>query len=325
MELSDISIASIAKITATEAEAYRFMEWLRWPDGEPICPHCGVKGNSTYLEPRNGGRKTRSGKVSERRVWQCRDCRKQYTAIVGTVFERSHLPLQKWLLGAYMMSTAKNGISAHELSRALDITIKAAWFMGHRLRFAMSGDDGEPLSGVVESDETYIGGVVKGKGRGKGAYESNKIGVVTLVERGGIARSRVVQKVRRENLEAALMENVDTSAVLMTDSNPGYHRAGKAFAEHHTVDHNKDEYVRGAAHVNTAEGFFSQLKRSIDGTHHQVSHQHLDRYVSEFDYRYNTRELRDSERLALAVQKSVGKRLMYDKVVVQEDQATTLN
>jgi transposase-like protein len=167
MNATDLSLAAIAKITADEGEAYLFMEWLRWPDGKPVCPHCGVVGNAVYLQPKNGGRKTRSGRISQRRVWKCRECRKQFTAIVGTVFERSHIPLSKWLLGMYMMFTAKNGVSAHELHRALDITIKAAWFMGHRLRFAMEEDGGEPMRGIVEADETYVGGKVHGKGIGR--------------------------------------------------------------------------------------------------------------------------------------------------------------
>jgi transposase-like protein len=309
------NLSTIAKFTSTEAEAYRFMETLRWPDGQPVCPHCGVKNNSTYLEPRNGGRKTRSGKISERRVWKCKDCRKQFTAIVGTVFERSHIPLQKWLLGMYMMFTAKNGVSAHELSRALEITIKAAWFMGHRLRFAMEEEDGEPMTGIVEADETWIGGRIRGKGKGIGVYAENKTPVMTLISRQGKARSQALERVTRETLGNVLAANVSRDAILMTDQHKGYVVPGREFADHQAVDHGRDEFVRGIAHTNTAEGFFSQLKRSIDGTHHQVSKQHLPRYLAEFDYKYNHREMTDSQRMAKAVRKSAGKRLMYRRIV----------
>jgi ISXO2-like transposase domain/Transposase zinc-ribbon domain len=316
----ELNLATMAARFSDEGEAYRFLEDVLWPNGA-VCPHCGVVGNARYLEPRNGGRKTRSGKISKRRVWQCREkeCRKQFSVLVGTVFAESHIPLNKWVLGICEMFSDKNGVSAHELSRKLDISLEAAWFMGHRLRYAIAEDDGEPMRGIVEADETYMGGKISGKGIGRGAYEQNKTPVVTLVQRGGQIRSRAMTTVDGRNLAAALRNNVDPDAILMTDTNPGYIKAGREFRGHYSVNHNQDEYVRGrgpaAAHVNTAEGFFSQLKRSIDGTHHQVSKRHLSRYLAEHDYKRNTREMSDGERMVRAIRKAAGKRLMYDKVV----------
>jgi transposase-like protein len=303
-----INLSTLAKEFSDEDAAYRLVEAIRWPHG-PVCPHCGVVDRAYFLQPKDDGRKTRHGTTTIRRVWKCKDCRKQFSVLVGTVFQGSHISLSKWLLATYMLCSNKNGMAANELYRTLGVSLKTAWYMTHRIRYAMTQPAlAGKLLGVVEADETYVGGRRPGK-RGRGA--AGKTPVVTLVERGGEARSRVMQPVTGANVGAFLQEQVLPDAVLMTDSYGIYTKPGKDFAEHHTVNHGEGEYVRGAAHVNSAEGFFSQLKRSIDGTHHHVSAQHLHRYVSEFDYRYSTRKMNDGERTQQAIRMSVGKRLRY--------------
>jgi transposase-like protein len=210
-----------------------------------------------------------------------------------------------------MMQAGKNRVAALGLQRTLGVSYKTAWFMAHRIRYAMAQHPlVDMLSGIVEADETYIGGVEKGK-RGRPGKDSKKTLVVSLVERGGKVRSKVVTDVSGANLKEVLDSNIAPDARLMTDSFVAYREPGKAFTSHETVDHSKGEYVRGDAHTNTVEGFYSQLKRSLDGTHHHVSAKHLHRYVGEFDFRYNSRAVTDGERTVQAVQKSAGKRLQY--------------
>lgn len=305
---ADLNLSTIAKQYSDEEAAWLFFESIRWPNG-PICPHCGVVNHAYYLEPKAGNRKTSTGKASYRRVWKCADCREKFSVLVGSVFEDSKIPLSKWLLAFHLMCAGKNGVAAEELLRTLEVTYKTAWFMAHRIRYAMNeGPLGSLLSGTVEADETYIGGKAPGK-RGRGA--ANKTPVVSLVERGGRVRSRVVTNVTGKNVKEVLQANVSPDATLMTDAYQVYREPGKDFAAHEVVDHGKGEYVRGDAHTNTVEGFYSQLKRSLDGTHHHVSVEHLHRYVGEFDFRYNSRTITDGERTVQAVQKSAGKRLRY--------------
>lgn len=198
-----LNLSTIAKHFSSEEAAYELIESLRWPDG-PICPHCGSVDHSYFLTPMNGYRTTSTGKVSYRRIWKCGDCRQQFSVLVGTIFEDSKIPLSKWLLAIHLLCQGKNGVSAHELHRTLDITYKSAWFMAHRIRYAMAHqplagmlDSTEQLSGIVEADETYMGGKAKGK-RGRGA--ANKTPVVTLVERDGQARSQVMEHVQARTL-----------------------------------------------------------------------------------------------------------------------------
>jgi len=305
----DLNLSSIAKHFSDEDAAYQFVESLRWTSG-PVCPHCAVIGEATLLA---GERKTRKGNVSTRRLWQCNACRGQFSVLVGTIFEDSHIPLSKWLLGIHMMSAGKNGVSAMELHRTLDIAYRSAWHMAHRIRHAMAHESwNKPLEGTVEADETYVGGKAKGK-RGRGA--ANKTPVVSLVERDGNVRSATMTNVTGANVQQRLQENVSPDATLMTDAYPVYRKPGQAFAAHEVVDHGKGEYVRGDAHTNTVEGYFSQLKRSIDGTYHAVSAQHLDRYLAGFDFRYNSRKVKDGERTVLAIQQTAGKRLQYREAV----------
>ncbi|MBI2304719.1 MAG: IS1595 family transposase [Chloroflexi bacterium] len=313
----DLNLGTIAKRFSDEGEAYRFLESIRWPDGQ-VCPHCGSIGHAYFLNPKGGMRITRTGKTSARRVWKCGDCRKQFSVLIGTIFEGSHIPLFKWLLAFHMLASAKNGIAAYELHRTLHISGESAWFMAHRIRYALEAEQlFGTLTGTVEADETYFGGEAKNmhkadrERRIRGRGPSGKTPVVSLVERGGRVRSQVVADVSGKTLGAVLRQRADTSAVLMTDTAGAYGEVGREFASHQTVNHSAGEYVHGDVHTNTAEGYFSQLKRSIDGTHHHVSEHHLHRYLSEFDFRYNTRKMRDGERMIKAIEQTTGKRLEY--------------
>ena len=311
---ADLNLSTLAKHFSDEDAAYQLVERMRWPHG-PICPHCGVVGNAYYLAPKDGTRTTSTGKATYRRVWKCGECRQQFSVLVGTIFEDSKVPLSKWLLAVHMMQAGKNGVAALELQRTLGVSYKTAWFMAHRIRYAMTQHPlVNMLTGTVEADETYVGGKEKGK-RGRPGKDSKKTPVVSLVERGGDVRSKAVTDVSGATLKEVLDTNIHPDARLMTDSFVAYREPGKAFASHETVDHGKDEYVRGDVYTNTVEGYFSQLKRSIDGTHHSVSERHLPRYLGEFDYRYNTRKMKDGERTEKAIQQTAGKRLRYKEPV----------
>lgn len=298
-------------------KAREFLENLLW-GGEPICPHCGLVGCSKQFHGKGGakGTKHRAG------VYKCKGCEKQYTVTVGTLFERSHIPLNKWLLILHLMVCSKKGVSAHQIHRMLGMTYKTAWFTCHRIREAMRDGKLGPLGGLnkfVESDETWIGG--KAKNRAYAKVLPYKEGVVTLVERGGRARSHHVADVTAATLQPILADAIAKDTHFRTDSSPVYTGLGAGFASHATVNHSIKEYVRGDAYTNTAEGYFSILKRGIYGTYHHVSREHLKRYLAEFDFRYNERMalgVNDSERMAKAAKGIVGKRLTYRRTRQQE-------
>jgi transposase-like protein len=296
--------------------AAEYLESIRWPNG-PVCPHCG-----------DGEKRHYPLKSKTRRLYKCAACRKQFTVTVGTIFEGSHVGLNKWLLAFYLLCSSKKGMSAHQLHRMLGVTYKTAWFMAHRIRYAMEQPPFKTrLKGTVEVDETYVGGKVRRSNRkqhrpldptkpdprmqtGRGA---DKTPVVALVERGGQVRSFRLATVTGDELGAAIRRNVSRQAHLRTDSFPSYTLVGREYASHETVNH-LYEYVRGDAHTNTAENFFSILKRGINGVYHHVSEAHLHRYLSEFDFRYNNRAalgISDSERTVKALAGVVGKRLTY--------------
>jgi transposase-like protein len=287
--------------------AATYLESIRWPDG-PVCPHCGVQDPKHYLL-----------KSETRKLWKCRACRKQFTVTVGTIFEGSHIPLQKWLLAFYLLCSSKKGMSAHQLHRMLGVTYKSAWFMAHRIRYAMEQPPfARPLEGVVEADETYVGGKERNRKRQdkqkKTGRGTNKTPVVALVERGGEVRSFRMANVTGLELKGAIRRNVSRDARIMTDSFKSYRGLGKEFASHEYVSHSDGEYVRGDVHTNTAENYFSILKRGIDGTYHHISEAHLPRYLAEFDFRYNNRialGVTDAERTRRALAGVVGKRLTY--------------
>lgn len=295
----------IDPIYTNEAKARAHLEALRWPDG-PVCPHCGVIGNAVRL----AGESTRPG------LFKCRDCRQPFSVTVGTVFERSKIPLHKWLLAAHLMASSKKGFSAHQLHRAIKVTYKTAWFMMHRLREAMRDTDtgllgGPGSSGIVEADEAYLG---KAKGQGKGAHYNSKQKIVALVERKGRVRAFHVPAVNANTVKEILHGQVAKSARLMTDSAGLYTKIGKDFASHETVNHLRGEYARGDVTTNTVEGYFGVLQRGLRGIYQHVSPEHLHRYVNEFSFRYNNRSSRgieDGERAARLLFAIGGKRLTY--------------
>src|SRR6266496_2341445 len=301
-----------------EDKAREFLEKTRWPDG-PVCPFCGQLETVKPL----GGKSMGPG------WYHCSECREKFTVRVGTLYERSHIALHKWLLATHLMISSKKGMSAHQLHRMLGVTYKTAWFMAHRIRYAME----QPaftsrMTGTVEVDETYVGG--KPRRANKRQYKpldpktpdprskrtgrgTEKTPVVTLVERGGIVRSHRVANVTGQTLKGVIREHVDPSARIMTDAFKSYAGLGDEYAGHFTVNH-LDEYVRGEVHTNTAENFFSILKRGIDGVYHHVSEAHLPRYLAEFNFRYNNRTangVSDSERTVIALRGAEGKRLRF--------------
>src|SRR5205085_1384807 len=242
---------------------------------------------------------------------RCKACKKQFTVMVGTIFEDSHIPLAKWFAAIYLMNASKKGVSAHQIHRMLGITYKSAWFMCHRIRYAMAQPPLQSkLSGIVEADECYIGGKRRGQ-IGRPGPNSNKAPVVALVERGGSVRSFHIGRVTAENLHEVLTDNIEAEARLMTDENNAYLALGREFASHETVNHSIKEYARGDVTTNTIEGYLGLLKRGINGIYHQVGAHHLHRYLAEFDFRYNHRKLTDGERTEAAIRGFEGKRLTY--------------
>ncbi len=307
-------------VYSDEAKAREHLEKLHWPDG-PICPHCGSVDNAVKLQ----GKSTRPG------LCKCRDCRKPFSVTVGTVMERSKIPVNKWLAAMALMTASKKGVSAHQLHRQLGIGYEAAWFLAHRLRHAMNDPKAGPIGGenkFVEADETYVGG--KGHNRAYGPTPK-KHAVMTLVERKGEARSFHIANVTAKTLRPIIVKVASRQSDFMTDDANWYTGVGSEFASHQTVDHSWDEYVRhanwyagGAPYIistNTVEGYFSILKRGIMGVYHHISEAHLPRYLAEFDFRYNTRSalgVEDAERADKLAKGAVGKRLMYrrpDKTV----------
>jgi transposase-like protein len=297
-----------------EDKARAFLETQRWPDG-PVCPFCGQLETVAAL-PSEG---------SLGKGWyHCRDCRQKFTVRVGTLYERSHIPLHKWLLATHLLCASKKGMSAHQLGRMLGITYKSAWFMAHRIREGMAPAKASPLGGegkTVEADTTYIGGKEKNKHLGKRSVKNiggaGKQIVHTLVERGGRARSNHIANISGKTLRPVVMKQVSRKSTLMTDTAGGYFDLGKEFVRHEMVNHEANEYVRGDAHSNTVESYFATLKRGIVGTYHNISEAHLKRYLAEFDFRYNERTalgVDDSERMEKALKGIEGKRLTYRRI-----------
>jgi transposase-like protein len=285
-------------------KAREYLESVRWPDGA-VCPHCASREDHYQLQ----GKSHRPG------LWMCASCRQQFTVTVGTVFERSKIPLSKWLLAAYLLCSSKKGISAHQLHRTLGVTYKTAWFLAHRIRHAMSDQGGGLMGsggGTVEADETYIGRK-PGRKLARAGF-GHKETVFSLVERGGKVRSKHITGKTFDGVKAALKANVSPDAVLMTDDARMYKKIAKEYADHQTVNHSHGEYVRGDAYTNTIEGFFSVFKKGMTGVYQHCSSDHLHRYLSEFDFRYNHRaslEIDDQQRVVDALKGIEGKRLTY--------------
>lgn len=298
------------------AEAAR--EWLEkmlWPEGS-ICPHCGLIGCAYKMRNKS----QRPG------VYKCKGCEEQFTVTVGTIFERSHIPLNKWVLAFHLMVASKKGMSAHQLHRMLGITYKSAWFMAHRIREALTESPfALKLGGqnkVVEVDETYVGGKEANKHKSRRRTDGargpiDKAPVLALVERDGSVRSEHVANVNAATLKPILQKNIDKASYVMTDESPVYPPIAGEFSGHGRVNHSAEEYVRAQFwHTNTAENYFSILKRGIIGTYHHVSEAHLHRYLAEFDFRYNERValgVNDDQRMAKAAKGAIGKRLTYQR------------
>jgi len=286
-------------------KARKHLESLRWANG-PVCPHCGSENKAHY---KLQGKTTRPG------LYKCKDCLEPFTVTVGTVFERSKIPLNKWVLCAHLMAASKKGYSSHQMHRTLGVTYRTAWFMEHRLREAMKGSTTGALGGgggTVEADETFVGRK-QGRKKARGGF-GHKNAVFSLVERNGSAVSFHVPNITAKTLKPIIQAHIANSAHLMTDDAGQYFAMRGTFAKHDVVRHSLDEYVRGNVHTNTVEGFFSIFKRGVMGTFHHLSEQHLQRYMHEFDFRYNTRAklgFTDAMRAELMLKSIGGKRLTY--------------
>jgi transposase-like protein len=307
-----------------EDAAREFLEKKLWPNG-PFCPHCGVIENIYKLESKEGSKtQLRKG------VYKCGGCRKPFTVTVGTIFEDSHIPLHKWLFATHLMCSSKKGVSALQLQRELwgedetklDKTgrprikgsYRTAWFMCHRIRWAMTQTPfAEMLAGVIEADETYMGGKEQGI-RGVGHRDSKKTPVLALLERGGSVRSFPLERATLKNIKPIVKQHVDSKSHLVTDESSIYYMMKPDFAKHSTVNHTRKEYVRReedfTVTTNTVESFFALLKRSVYGIHHHMSRKYLGSYCAERDFVYNGRKLTDDQRTDRAILATRGKRLM---------------
>ncbi len=308
------SILSAPEFSNEEA-AYAYIEGELWPDG-PVCPHCGERVRIGKL----------NGKTTRKGLYKCYACRKPFTVTMGTIFEDSHVPLHKWVQAMYLMASSKKGVSSNQNHRALRVTLKTAWFMTHRLRLAMNHEPSAPFGGIVEIDETYVGGklrigpqAVKPGERPKDhpSHTSNKAPVFSLVQRGGSVKSYHVEKVTAKNLRPIIDKIVTKDAHVMTDTSTVLDSA--AFDRKHSkVNHAEKEYVRmengELITTNTIESYFAILKRGINRVYHHCDAKHLHRYLAEFDFRYNNRIAKgvdDLDRTDNLLQGVVGKRLTY--------------
>lgn len=310
-------VAEIPLACADERAAVEFFERRRWQDS-PACPCCGSVQVYQMMDSKTGDRQRNYR-------WRCRDCKKQYTVRTGTVMEESRIPLRHWAYAFWSACASKKGVSALQIKRQTGLSYKSALFLMHRIRFAMAPTgNGPKLSGIVEADETFIGGkprkrIPQSPTPRKPGQQSNAMTrktrhakVFAAVQRDGQARVRVIPEITAASLSKALKEHIELSARLMTDEFSGYTKVGREFeGGHDTIQHKNYIYARGDVTTNTVEGFFALLKRGIHGTYHNVSKKHLQRYLDEFEFRYNHRKIEDGARTVAAIQGAEGKRLMY--------------
>lgn len=288
---------------ADSKNCVEFVKKLRWPDGKVICPRCTSENVK---------------ELSTRQIFKCYGCKKQFSVKVGTIFEQSPLPLSKWLPAMWIIAGAKNGVSSCEIARSLGVCQKTAWFMMHRIREAMQNGSFVKLNGVVEADETYVGGKIGNKHvwermKSQQGKKSNKTIVMGMVERGGRVTTKVLDDTTGNRLVSEILNNVDTKATVYTDDLNAYGPLGKVY-KHEQVNH-KWEYVRGEAHTNTIEGYWSLFKRTLKGTYIHMAPFHLERYLTEQGFRYNTRKGDDAYRFETAVSQIFGQRLTWKQLV----------
>jgi transposase-like protein len=298
-------------------DAEKARVWLEaqlWPEG-PICPHCGVVDQATLMR----GKTTRPG------LYQCNACREPFSVTVGTLYERSHIPLNKWLMATHLLMASKKGVSTRQVSRMLGLPVKTAWFMMHRVRESTRKGGLAPMGGgynPVEVDETFLGQDPDNAPKGRKTVSANKMKILALVDRTtGEARSMVVNDLKAQTLLPIIRQNIAKETAVMTDGAGYYRKLGKHFTAHETVDHVVNEYVRGDVHTNTVEGYFSVFKRGMKGVYQHCGKKHLHRYLAEFDFRYTNRVARgvdDSQRTKKALKGIVGKRLTYRRTNAAE-------
>ena len=271
----DMNMMKLMDEFGTDDKCREVLEELRWPNGIQ-CPRCEGETIS---------------RIQERNQFDCDTCRYQFSVLSGTIFHDTHLPLRKWFVAIYLMVESKKGISANQMKRTIGVAYKTAWYLCHRVRTAMTELEPRLLEGTVEVDEAYVGGKMKGKGRGKGAYLQNKSTIVGIVQRGGDVRLTKIKRADRKTLHAFINGHIQpTTELVITDEYPAYRGIADADTKHAVVNHRRKDYVRGDIHTNTIENVWSLLKRSVAGSYHKVSEKHVDRYLDELEWRFNNRE-----------------------------------
>lgn len=297
-------IDAIPLACSNELAAVEFIEEQRWGK-TPACVHCGSVAVYKMVDSKTGER-------NRRFLWRCRDCGKQFTVRIGTVYEESRIELRHWCYAFWRAATSKKGVAALEIMRHCQISYKSALFLMNRIRFAMAPEPGPKLKGVVEVDETFVGGKPRYKGNNKRGRGTAKTPVFAAVERGGKIRRRIIASVTGETLKEAIRQEVSKQACIITDDFNLYKGIGEEFyGGHETVCHSTHEYARGNVHTNTVESSFALVKRGIMGVYHNVSKNYLHRYLWQFDFIWNNRKLNDGERTAELMRVTEGKRLMY--------------
>ena len=311
-DAEELNLIKLASEYSDNDKARELLESLLWPNG-PVCPHCKNDGKEKQIYRLN----PKAGSTTRKGLCKCGACRKQFTVTVGTILEDSHIPISKWLMAFFILCSSKKSISSHQIHRMLGVTYKTAWFLTHRIRYAMAPTLplGKLLDGTVEVDETFVGG------KGDRSTKANrKTPVVALVQRDGPCHTAVVANVTQKNLKVAISNHVSKDAIVNTDESGVYRGQLKAFMRHDVVNHSAEEYARTnrdgtVAHVNSAESFFSLLKRGVVGAWHHVSREHLPKYADEFAFRWTHRGSTDGERTVAAIQTATGKRLTYQQVI----------